>query len=487
MKKFLLPLLVVLICPFFFIGCSSNEATLSTYDINIVYSNDTHSLSATQKVNYVNNSENAFSQICFHLYPNAFREDAKERVVSLANYSTAYPNGESYGNIDISSCKVEGETALHKVEGEDLNILIITLSQELYPNESVNLEIEFSVTLPNINHRFGYGENSINLANFYPIACVYEEGEGFKQDLYTSNGDPFYSDVANYNVSITYDSDLRLASTGNVVSSVLAEENRTDKIKAEKVRDFAMVLSENFKVETKTVGQTNVNYYYYNDETPNSTLELSAKCLEFYSEKFGQYPYEQISIVQSNFVYGGMEYPNLVMISDNLSTETAYYVIAHEVAHQWWYGVVGNDEFSEAWVDESLTEYSTTLFFENHSEYGFDYKTLVTNANTSFKFYYDIYESVCKTVDTSMDRALNEYETEPEYVHSVYTQGVIMYDSLRELIGEKKFYNCCQKYFTKMAYKNASGAELIAIFSNASGRNLESFFKSYLEGNVVIK
>ena len=174
------------------------------------------------------------------------------------------------------------------------------------------------------------------------------------------------------------------------------------------------------------------------------------------------------------------------MISGALSIETANYVIAHEIAHQWWYGLVGNDEYNEAWVDESLTEYSTALFFENHTEYGFSYDAIVRNANSSFKFFYDIYESVCGGVDTSMGRALNGFSTEPEYVHSVYTQGVMMYDSLRQIIGEKRFYKCCQSYLKKKSYKNARGAELISIFSNSSGRNLESFFNSFLNGDVVV-
>ena len=126
------------------------------------------------------------------------------------------------------------------------------------------------------------------------------------------------------------------------------------------------------------------------------------------------------------------------------------------------------------------------LFFENYDEYGFDYQTMITNANSSFKFFYNIYEKVCGKVETSMARSLDEFETEPEYVHSVYTQGVIMYDSLRELVGEKKLYACMRKYFEKMAYKNARGADLIAIFSKVSGQNLESFFDSFLNGKVVI-
>jgi len=56
--------------------------------------------------------------------------------------------------------------------------------------------------LPNINHRFGYGDNTVNFGNFYPVACVYENGKGFIQDLYHSNGDPFYSECSNYEVEI---------------------------------------------------------------------------------------------------------------------------------------------------------------------------------------------------------------------------------------------------------------------------------------------
>ena len=181
-----------------------------------------------------------------------------------------------------------------------------------------------------------------------------------------------------------------------------------------------------------------------------------------------------------------MEYPNIVLISDKLSKESAQYVIAHELAHQWWYGVVGNNQYKEAWVDEGITEYSTVLFFENHSEYGFDYKTMVTNANSSFKFFYDIYKKVCGEVDTRMARALNEFDTEPEYIHSTYTAGVILYDSLRELVGEKKLYACMKKYYEKMSYKVASGADLISIFSSVCGKNLEKFFDSFLQGKVII-
>ncbi len=486
MKKIFLILLFLCVSPFFFAGCQSGHGNLTSYEMKITFEEENSKIVGEEKVNFVNKYDNCFTELCFHLYPNAFREGAKNRVVSLAYFDEAYPNGESFGNIEIERVISKGENLEFEVCGEDENILKIKLQKEVFPEEKTEFEIFFETTIPNINHRFGYGENTINIANFYPILCAYEEGRGFVQDLYVSNGDPFYSDIANYEVEIEYDANLILASSGNIVSSIDENGKMKDVISARKVRDFAFVLSSKFESEQDFASEIEVNYFYYNDSSPKETLDLAKKCMMFYIENFGQYPYSQISIVQSNFVYGGMEFPNIVLISDTLSKDTANYVIAHELAHQWWYGVVGNDQYNEAWVDEGLTEYSTMLFFENHEEYGFDYQTMITNANSSFKFFYNIYEKVCGKVDTSMSRSLDEFETEPEYVHSVYTQGVIMYDALRELIGEKKFYACMRKYYEKMAYKNARGADLISTFSKTSGKNLENFFNSFLYGKVII-
>lgn len=484
MKKWCLVFVLLLICPLFLINCAKNEEW-TKYTMNIDFDLETKSMSVQQSVDYVNKSENAFASLYFHLYPNAFREEAKERVVSLANQEKAYPNGLSYGNVEIMSVSVGDTNAEFCVQGEDQNILKIDLKNQLFPNERVKVNMEYVVNLPNINHRFGYGDSTINLANFYPIACVYEEGVGFKQDLYASNGDPFYSDIACYDVTVSYDDSLSLASSGELLSQRTRDGKMTAKISGSKIRDFAMVLSQKFSKFSTNVNGTTLNYFSITDETPNETLDFASKVFLFYNEKFGKYPYKTLTIVQNDFVYGGMEFPNLVMINSSLEKSTSQYVVAHELAHQWWYGVVGNDEFNEAWVDEALTEYSTLLFYEKNEEFGLNYQDLIDSSTQTFNFFCKIYKSVCGEVDVSMQRNLREFDTEPEYVHTIYTQGTLMYDALRTLIGEKTLYNCMCEYYEKMAFKNSSGAELIAIFSKKSGKNLENFFQSFLEGRVV--
>ena len=481
MKKIILLSSICLVLPFVLFGCNSSSENLSTYTLNCQYNDDNHSLTCSQDVNYVNSSDNALDEIKFFLYANAFAEG--HNPVPTAEMSRAYPNGESYGNIEINDVKVESVNAEFSVN-EQGNILTVNLSETLYPDESVNIGLDYVVNLANINHRLGYGENTVNFGNFFPIVCVYENG--FVENSFSASGDPFYSDVANFDVTITYDESFSIATTGTIVSETTSDGNKTTVVEADKVRDFCFVLSKKFNVIESVVDDITVKYFYYDDENAQDNLELSCKVMETFSEMFGKYPYQQISVVKSNFCFGGMEYPNLVLISDNVADEETYrYVIVHELAHQWWYSLVGNNEYEEAWLDESLTEYSTALFFEAHEEYGLNYNDIISGAETTYRTFLDVYESVLGEVDESMNRNLSEFATEPEYVNNIYTKGVLLYDNLRETLGDSKFMKCLKSYFKDYCYKNASSSDLISTFSKTSRVNLEGYFNSWLNGEVV--
>ncbi len=470
-------------------GREETSAIFNNYDLKLSYDENNHILTGKEEISYANNSENCFDKLYFHLYPNAFRREAKGGVVSQPNFDSAYPNGESFGEIKIKSvCDEKGENFEYNIEGKDENILALTLKEMLYPDETVVINIDFEVTLANINHRLGYGDNTINFGNFYPIACVYEDGKGFYQDLYHSNGDPFYSDCANYSVEITFNSDFQIASTGELVLSEKNGERVKNLYRANKVRDFCFTLSEKFEKVTKKVGHTNVNYYgYKGDNNLLKCLQVACDALGTFNDFFGDYPYKEFSVVKSNFVHGGMEYPGIVLISDKIKDEKDLnYVIVHEIAHQWWYGLVGNDEYNHAWIDEGLTEYSTLLFFEKHTEYGENFKEMINNSLKNYLLFEDVYKKVTGKVDGTMDRPLDKFDTEPEYSQCVYTRGVLMFNSFRELIGKNKFIDALQLVQKKYKYKNITPAQLISVFEKFGGRETESFFNNWLFDKVVL-
>lgn len=475
---------LIFIAPILFISGCEEKSQRSAYQLVLTYDDQTQTAQGACVIDYFNNSENAFDNLMFHLYANAFSQQADGSVCKPSNEDKTYPNGKSYGGIEISSVKIDGNAVDFSLEGEADMLLDVPLQTQLFPDEKVKVEIDFSLTLPNANHRFGYGENAVNFANFYPIACVYEDGKGFMQDGYISNGDPFFSEVSDYTVSVSYPQEYILACGGDSLKTHQNGKFITSTFSANNVRDVSFVLSKNFKKLSQKCGDVTIDYFYYADEDPQGSLDTATKAVKFYSESFGEYAYSNLAVVQTNFVHGGMEYPRLVMISDTVSGEDCDYVIAHEIAHQWWYGVVGNDEYNEAWLDESLTEYSTALFFEKYPEYNLTYQQIINGAEGNYKFFLQIYTKIEGEVDSSMLRPLDEFATEPEYVHNIYTRGILMFDTLRSQIGAKKLMATLKGYYKKFAYQNVSSEEFVAYFSSKAGRNLEKFFDSWLNGEV---
>ncbi len=477
-------LLAAIICfPLLFVGCASKPDKLCSYFISATYTDAEKSLTCHQEVNYVNNSDNKLEEVCFFLYANAFAEGQKP--VSTSYENKAYPNGKSYGNISFDSVKVDGSDATFLVDETDGSILSVKLENGLFPNECASISLDFTVKLANIRHRLGYADDTINFGNFFPIACVYENG--FVKNKFAANGDPFYSDVANFEVQITFPSTFTLASTGQQVEECTEGQNKIVSCKADKVRDFCFVLSEKFEKLCKKAGQIEVNYFFYDDANAQQHLDTAVKAVETFEELFGKYAYPQLSVVKSDFCFGGMEYPNLVLIADDLdSSSTEDYVIVHEIAHQWWYGMVGNNEFSEAWVDEGLTEYSCALFYEKNTEYGMKYDTIMQNATETYQNFVRIFKNINGQVDESMNRNLSQFATEPEYVNCTYTKGMLLFDCVRSTMSERKFFACLKNYFSEYAFKNSSSQKLVESFSKSAHINLEKFFDSWISGEVRI-
>lgn len=489
MKKFLISLSVfILLITCTACGRKDNldeiSMNLSNYEINIEFDNATKSAKCSETIAYVNNTDEILREVKFHLYPQFFEEGATSTILSSTKYNMAYTNGMSYADFDVTRVLVSGSDTGVVYEGEHDGILSVALSNSLIPDEVVEITIDFNFTLPNCQHRFGYGDDTINLGNFYPIVCVYENG-AFNTNPYNANGDPFYSDMANYVVNLTTDNNLVVAGTGT--KSVTKGEQTTYEFKQKAVRDFAIVMSEKFEIVTAKCDETIIEYYYYNDTNKDNSLKAGVDAIKTFSKKFGDYPYETFSIVQADFVHGGMEYPTLVIISDAVENTDDYMnVIIHETAHQWWYGVVGNDEYAYPWLDEALTEFSTVLFYVYNEGYNFTHDEMIDASKDNYTLFVTVYKDVLGNIDTSM-RAVNEYDTEPEYTYCTYVKGVLMFDSLYSLVGEKDFIEALNTYYEDNKYTNATPKDLISAFELVCDSNFDSFFSSWIDGKVIVR
>ncbi len=462
-------------------GCKKEEKTHSRYEITAEYIPENKTLTGTAKVTFENGTDNELSVLKFQLYPNAYREDALYKPVSTAYVSSAYYSGESYGEMVISS--VHGSKNW-EVMGEDENILYAYLEKPLFPGDKVVLDIGFMTKLANVNHRTGITKHTVNLGNFYPMLCGIQ-GDGFVETVYYSDGDPFYTACADYKVNLTLPKEYSVASTGVLENERTLESKKVYTMSAMSARDFALVLSPDFRVESTQVNGKTLLYYHYSDKKAKETLDLIAECFNFFEERYGEYPYPQYAVAQTGFCYGGMEYPCLSFVSDALADGEKTRTIVHETAHQWWYAAVGSDQLNEAWQDEGLAEYAALQFFETYEKYGFTREELVAQAIKEYRSYYDVYGSVLGRTDTRMTRNLKEYISDYEYKCISYDKSLIMLDTLRKSVGDEKFASALKKYYKANVFKIASSGDLIASFEKC-GLDVSGFFASFLEGKAIL-
>ena len=472
-------ILLVAFLPAF--GCGKSENVATRYEITAEYIPENKTLAGTVKVTFENHTSEKLSLLKFQLYPNAYRKNALYRPISTAYADAAYYAGESFGEMVISS--VHGSKNW-EIMGEDENILYVYLERALFPDDKVVLDISFLTKLANVEHRTGITQNSINLGNFFPILCHFENGS-FIENVYYSDGDPFVSACAEYKVRLTLPKEYEVAATGEKIAERMLESKKEYTMSALNVRDFACVLYKNGQVLQEKVGKTEIFYYYYADKAPKQTLDAAKEAFSYYSEKFGEYPYATYTLAETGFCFGGQEYPCLTMLSDSLKTEEKPRAIAHEVAHQWWGGVVGSNQVENAWQDEGLAEYSALCFFEKHEKYGFTRENLTVEALREYRSYYDVYGSVLGRTDTRMTRHLKDFISDYEYKCLAVDKAVVMFDTLRKSIGDKRFFHALEKYYRACAYKVASVGDFVGCFERA-GVDVAGFFESFLQGKAVL-
>jgi len=456
-----------------------NVEDLNKYVINVDFNPEEKTYKATQEVTYVNNENIELKEVYFHIYPNTFK--TKETAPFLFDsFDEAYPKGFQPGFIEMTRMTLDNkEISNYTIQGEGSTILRIPLKKTLKPKEKLNIHMEYNVVIPPAQDRFGYGDKTFNFGNWYPIAAVYDKS-GWNLDPYYNIGDPFYSDTSNYEVTIRAPKDIEIAASGNVLSEDIEEDSKVWKIEAKLMRDFAWVASRHFTKVEEEVDGTLVKVYFLdeNEEENQFAAEASYNSMRIFNRVFGKYPYGQYSVVATSFP-SGMEYPGIVFIGekyyDRQFVGYLEIVIAHETGHQWWYGVVGNDEIDEAWLDESLTTYSEVVYAEeNYGEEvaGSYYTNSVERGYRPAQTMSDSNEIVVKPLD--------EFNNWDDYGALAYNKGAMFINAIRERYGKEKLYKIFQEYYKEYRFLNATTEDFIRVCEEVTGAEIDDLVDKWL-------
>ncbi|MEG1963952.1 MAG: M1 family metallopeptidase [Clostridia bacterium] len=473
------------------VGCVELEdIELDSYFFNINANMDNNNFKINQKFIF-NNNEEVKSDLCFNLFANAFNEKATTPV-EQNQFAIAYPFGFSAGGIKMNSIKCEKKFS----ESYENNKQFLTLKfdKKIKKHEKLQIEFDYDVTVPNNTLRFGYNTISCNIANFYPQLCV-RENKSWQKCNYFAIGDPFYSEVANYEAVIEYPKNYLMLSSGEAVGDkvnskisdveVVNSNTTISKISAPKIRDFAFVLSNYSNITKSAVDGIEINYMHNLDKSPLSTVKTIENALSIFNRLFGKYPYKVLNVCQTNFLFGGMEYPNIIYVNCLARRDSLDYVTVHEIAHQWWYGVVGNNEIKNAWQDEAITEFSCVLYYLELGEVE-KAKKILKDCAIDYEFFVAQQRRVNKPFCEIMDRGLDAYDNSSEYTINVYTKGMMMFAHIFNIVGKQAFIQALKEYYILYQFKNATPQQFIACFTKNFDSGIKNIFNAWLNGKVIL-
>ncbi|MFE4393016.1 M1 family metallopeptidase [Streptomyces sp. CB02056] len=336
--------------------------------------------------------------------------------------------------------------------------LKITLPAPLAQGQSGTVAFDLGITVPSGADRFGHDGAYNFLGNALPVLAI-RDAAGWHLDPYTNNGESFYSVAADFAVTLDHPSGLLVPATGTSVDTPGTAGRTVTKATASKVRDFAWGAGPFTRISGTSAAGVKVNVYSVagiSAADSQSMLSTATSAVDAHAQRFGAYPYGELdAVLDNNFWFGGMEYPGFVL---DLVSTTA---LTHEIGHQWWYGIVGDDEYNGPWLDEAFTDYATDLALGKTGNGCWNSVSWASSAEriTNSMAYWDANSSRYSTV--------------------VYGYGKCALHDLRRTIGDSAMTTLLRNYAQAHWYGVSTTAEFKAAAQAATTVDLSSFWSQH--------
>ena len=374
---------------------SAQPAALSprnaNYTIDATLDAAGHTITGSEVITWRNITTRAATDLQFHLYWNAWKHDRttfmRERALGSGGAANQPQRADAdRSRIDVTSLKLtspataELTTQIHFIQPDDGNaddetVMAVPLPQPVAPGGSTTIEVKWTAQIPRPVARTGVIGSYFFIAQWFPKLGVFQD-DGWNCHQFHAHTE-FFSDYGVYDVSLTVPQGWMLGATGverdrRDRADPADRKTTTHRYYQEDVHDFTWTTSPDYIERTArfdhgTLPAVDMRLLLQPEHEGQADRHFDATrvALKYYGEWFGAYPYGHITIVDPAYQSGagGMEYPTLFtagtrwLAPDRVTTPEG--VTVHEAGHQFWYGLVGNNEFEDAWMDEGFNTFST--------------------------------------------------------------------------------------------------------------------------------
>jgi len=488
------------------------------YKIEASLDDQSHMLKGNIEIQYTNHAPKALDVIWMHLWANAFKNTRTaycKQTLREGNTRFYFSSEDERGYYKELNFTVDQKTVSWCFDPENPDIALIELAHLLQPGETIHIQTPFLLKIPASFSRLGHVETSYQMTQWYPKPAVYDQF-GWHAMPYLDLGE-FYSEFGNFEVTLTLPenyvvgasgvlqtaSEIEFLSQKAAETKIALQKTETPKVdsfpishkqlktiqyRAEKVHDFAWFADKRFLViEDTALLESGKNVNCWAMFTPSDIplwkngARYIRRAVEFYSKNVGEYPWPQATAVHSALsAGGGMEYPMVTVIGNESDAKSLDEVIAHEVGHNWFYGILATNERDHPFMDEGLNSYYEQRYMDTY------YKER-TNLFGLPKWLYnpDRYGSI---IESGLRLFDHEHTNIPPDTHSnlhtqstygleVYMKTAWCMNWLEKAVGTEKFDATMQAYYQKWKFKHPYPDDLRAAWLS-SGLSADWWFET---------
>lgn len=537
MPRIMRLLISLLLIPFM---TSAQDASYFQQEVNhtiqVTLDDVHHVLRGHIRTEYINHSPDTLRFIYFHLWPNSHKNNSTafaRQLVENGHTDFYFTADSNRGFIDSLNFIADGSPARLEIDSSNADIAKLLLPSPLLPGHEVHLATDFKVKIPYTFSRIGHVGQQYQISQWFPKPAVYDR-EGWHPMPYLDQGE-FYSEYGTYDVTITLPANYVVAATGELMTAAEAEwldekshesipaqftspahawnadrirkylktfppsskEMKSVQFHAENVHDFAWFADKRYVVRQS-------EFHPATGSQPVKTMALflpvhagvwndAATCIDsalaFYSSRVGDYPYPQATAVDGALgAGGGMEYPMITVISGASAPEELDGIIAHEVGHNWFYGILGFNERDHPWMDEGINSWYEYRYMKqryplkkllpeelhaitNIFDLGYDY------AYQNYLFY--LYFAAMR-MDQPLDLSATAY-TEMKYAAMIYGKTPLALDYLSWYLGEDVLDSLMRGFFDAWKFRHPRPEDFRTYFTASNHKELDWFFDQLLQ------
>jgi hypothetical protein len=506
---------------------AGRSARNANYSIDVELDPSTRTLTGREVLTWRNTTGQAATDLRFHLYYNAWtntestwmRERARAARAGRGRRMPA-PHDADWGWIDVTAVRLLAAAptpftdltptrrfvAPDDGNANDRTVMSVTLPRAVAPGETIAVELAWTSRVPRTFARTGVIGQFYFLAQWFPKVGVFEDaGWNAHQFHY---GTEFFADYGVYDVRITVPAGWAVGATGVETARVESPNGKTmHQFVQEDVHDFAWTTSPDLieqrrRFEQPGLPAVDMHLLLQPEHAAQAARHFSATeaCLRDYGEWFGPYPYGHVTIVDPAWQSdaGGMEYPTLFTAGTRWLVRAGVTepegVTVHECGHQFWYGIVGNNEFEHAWMDEGLNTFSTARVIDRAFTPNFKSDRFFGG------FVPWVYHDIPLSRETDGNRlpgyrpaTESDVPATPSWRYFPATGGYITYNktalwlhSLERIIGWPRLQRGMSNYFARWAFRHPAPRDFFAAIEEAAGRDLAWFVdETYYSANEV--